>query len=673
MTARPLAQPFLAGVVLLTVFGAAHAQFEEPATIQGFQITDWGGELFLESQLRYEQEQRDNGQDTTETDVFFEEGVELFGRGYVYHPNLLEWSTVLRIGATQQQTSIDGNDLTSDGLLLGYNIQGLILQSKTISGRVFGSMIDQYVARSFAQPLDLNRRTEGFEIYVRTPISLSLLFEHVDSTELSNLREDNEESYRVRMEVVDGRDPDWFTELIYEFEDTQQTLIFDPVTPGAPTTTTDRPEQRHEVILRNNWRFGDPELPHFLAGSVRALHREGFFNNELFLVNQQLNLQHSETLSSFYIGQYVFDKFEDQSEQTLHGEVGVQKRFYDSLILTVEAFATSEEFDSSEQQQYGAFLDADYRKDTPIGDYDLNLRIGRQYESENFEEGIQQIFDEAITLSGFGWERLTQPNVVAGSVTVTDITNAITYVEGVDYELRTTGQFTEIRRRIGTTGIADGETVLVDYASDRSESADHHTDIFDWSQRLELEVFPIAFYTRIRLDLDELDGGDDPGNLDRQILMLGGVELLLAPWTFAAEYEWFETDLAPPWSAYRFRGSYSHPLAIDTQLSISAHYQMLTYRDAQRFGLAPGDDFRESYGVDIDFTTKIRRNMLFRIDARFLRERGRDDQILARIGPSLEWKWGLTDFSVSGFQEYFEQEGDENMATYIEFRLTRRF
>lgn len=539
---RALAAALLVGALTTS----APRAWGQPIPISSFHIDNWEAAIFVRGHHREDDEQRGGG-DFKETDTLFEEGLELSGRGYIYHPNMIEWNAALRVGATQQDIQINDDSLQSDGELLGYNLSALLLKEKQFSGRIFANLTDQFISRSFARPLDVEIRTEGFEVFAKGDFPMSLLFEHTDSTEQSNVRIEEEEAFFVQYEVADKRDPDWFTQLIVEYEDSDELQTFVPAV-GA-STTTPIPDQRIEAFMTNRWAWGrdvTEQLKAFrLTGTARLLHRTGFIENDFALLDQRLDIAHAPDLSSFYGARAFLNETDTQSETSFSGEIGATKRFYDSLSLTPRVFGTHAEFEEGFEQIYGGEITADYRKTIPFGLYHGTMRIGRVQEEEDFGGGTQRIVDEAQTLVGSQRERLNRPNVVSRSILVTDVTNTVVFVEGVDYEVLSFGQFTEIRRLIGTTTIADGQTVLVDYTVDVAERSSFHTNIFDLFQRYTFEDLPLAVYANFRLRDDQLESGVDPGNLNNERRLRVGAELTLGPVLLIAEYEDLDQDLAP--------------------------------------------------------------------------------------------------------------------------------
>lgn len=633
-------------------------------------LHDIGGRVYLETQYRQETEQR-SGITVEETDLFMEQRAELSTRGYYFHPNLLDFSADLRLGFTQQRLSVSDRDFDSDGTLLGYNLNAAILRRKPVSGRIFARMSDRYISRAFARAVQLDRHTEGGELRLRNPIPITVLFQHTAREEASSIRVEDEKTYLVRATVTDNRNINRLTELVYEYETTEETSSFF-APDGSISFTQDLPDERHEVNVVNRWQFGDEQMPHRLTGRLRAMQRTGFFENDVLLFDQRLDLAHSTTFSTFYGATFLLDETDTQEERLAQGQVGFVKQFFESLQLRGQLFGADRQFENGQEQRFGALLDADYRKLTPWGVYSSRLTLGREYQNEAFAGGLRNVRDEGVNLSSLTFANLDLPNVLVPTVTVTDATNTTTFVEGFDYELQNIGNFTQIRRLVGG-GIAEGQLVLVDYQADVATDAEFHTDTVRWSHRLDLDAIPLAIYARLDMVHDTLDSGTNPGNLEKRDRYLLGAELSLDPLTIIGEYEILDQQLSPPWQAYRVRANYFKPLSDVTTIDIGGYYEMLDYQDALAFGLDPGEEFRESVGAFARFVSKLNRHLLVRIEANYDEIRGRDPTTLARVGPSVIWNYGQTELRVSGYHAIYEQSQTEGVTDFISVQFSRRF
>lgn len=662
--------PRSVGLVLLLLAQAGAVQGQSAAPIQAVNVTGLEGDLLLTGHYRIDEETRGDGRKTEEKDVFFREELGLRTSGYFYHPNLVDWNAGLRLGLTQQRIDINDDSFDSDGEVTGYNLSALFLKEKPVSMRAYARKSDDFIDRSFARQIELNTRVHGAEVYIKGQTPISILFERSDSYEESDIRTDDETTDLFRFQITDDRDTDLFTELFYEHEDTDKTATF--FLDGEPPVIQDLPDRRDEVRLTNRWRFPDGDQTHSLYGQSRLLRRRGSFDNDLFSFNQRLDLEHSDTLSTFYRAQVLSDDTDTQKEDLIEGELGFIKQYYQSLTVTGRVFGSDNTFDTSAEQDFGTFFDFDYRKNTPAGRYNSSLGVGTEFTKQTSDSGELGIRDEPVVLAGVTPQQLREPNIVPGSVVVTDVNNAVTYIEGLDYRLQKFGQFTEIVRLV-TGSIANGQLVLVDYEAGAAEDARFQTNRIHWRQRLQIQDTPFALISEYRLRDEKLRSGDDPGNLDRDEIILFGLEFREDPFTIVGEYEQRDQRLSPSSVSYRVRGTYDQVFNDTMTTTVGADYEELRYTDAEDFDFEPGRDFLDRYSVFAHSTVKLRRDLLTRFEASFSDMRGRDNDQLARVGVSLDYRRGNLSFTISGYHEEYEQEDETGESDVVRFTLRRSF
>lgn len=649
----------------------AHAQ-QKHYPIRAFVMYPIKGEAFLRGEFRLEDEQNTgSGFDSREEDLFFEEGLELRSGGYFYHPNLIEFDATLRLGLEQQRIDINDQDYDSEGTIIGYDLSAIILREKPISLRAFASATQDFLDRDFGQRLEINRTHQGLEIFSKGHYPMSLLFENFRLRQESDLRNEDQRTNQFRFTISDQRSRDWTAKLIYQHEDTDQTSIFSPPGGGADILS-DLPVRRDELNINYHRRFGPAERQHRLTGNVHLTNRRGFFENERISTTQRLDLAHSDTFSSYYQLLASSDKTEAQKDQVIGGEVGFSKRFYQSLEVTGRALASGREFSDGSEDIVGAYLNMDYRKKTPLGQYIAALTLGIEHQKEKSGSGQRLILDEVVTLTGVAFSQLIEPNVVPGTIVVTNAANTVTYVEGVDYTLITIGAFTQIARLIGG-GIADPETVLVDYDVQVASDAAFTTDHLDFSNRLKLKHLPLTVYYRYQLRDDRLRSGDDPGNLDTLRGQLAGVELDYKGLKLTAEHESQDQLLFPPIDSIRFKLNYSRRLSRNFNLALGTEYQRLNYDKAVQFGLDPNRAFLNTTRAYGTLTAKIRANTVLRLKSDYIRTQGRENDKLLRLGVNLEWRYRRLDFSLEARHDIFKQISNEGTSDFLGFYLRRRF
>jgi hypothetical protein len=639
--------------------------------IKAVGLLDFGGHLYLKGLLDGDKREQ-NGVVTNEEQTLFEQGVELNTRGYVYHPNLVDWSASIRAGLSQEWVLINDAKRKTNGTLLGYNFASSFFKQKPLSLHVFANQNQSLRDQSFAASTRAESQRQGATIRLRGLFPASLLVETGTNTEDSERRTLDSEVTHIRFRIADKRNRDWLTEFEFDHEDVTEISTF--FNPGDLTgDAVDQSEVINEATLSNLWRFGPGPEKHSLSGSASIIDSKGFSPNRRLLANQRLDLIHSKTLSSFLRGSFDSDEGDRQSERIIDGEVGVRKKFYKSLDVTVRATGRDRVIDDDTEKTIGGFIDANYRKKTPLGLYTSTLLIGREHEERTSGGGARFNQDQSVVLTGLGWTFLSSNNVIDASIVVTNTDNTFIYVLDVDYEIRKTGQITEIRRRAGTTVIADPQTVHVDYLTEGTGDYTYKTDHLRWRHRLVLKKIPITLYTNYSLRDDTLIEGTTPGNFDNARTFLVGAELNNKGLRLAVEREQRDSLISPPSLTHRIRGSYTKPLGRNAKLSLSAKAEKLVYSQAAKFGLEEGADELETFGANAFYTRKLGANTLLHLKSIFLKTQGRDNNMEFTNGFSLLWQYGKLDLSIDGTYDIYEQEKIKGTAYNLMFYLKRKF
>ena len=434
--------------VLLTalVMLAATTANAQQTPIQGFKITDIGGDLFVKGDARREKQNRSFNTRTRERDIFFEQGVNLDIGSYIYHPNFVDLNTSFTVGLTQKRLKVDDERFDSDGSILGYDVTAAILKEKPLSLRLFASQSENVLNRNFAGTFDLDTSQSGLELFLGGGVPISLVLERLTRREEDELRITDERTDHLLLKISDRRDPDWYTELSYDHKDTDEPAVF--FSPGGvDPVKQDLSSGQDELNLSNQWRFGSDPNKLLLSGHLRALRRRGIFDNDTFSIDQRLELAHTDTFSTFYRGAFHSDEIDAEKEESITGEMGFSKQFYESLDVTGRGYLTNTDFNDGFERIGGGELDIDYQKKTPLGLLSSAVRMGLECETERIASGQRSITNEGVHLVGTLPARLESPNVVS-SLLVTNIAMTVIYVENLDYVVTGLGAFTGIRSRL---------------------------------------------------------------------------------------------------------------------------------------------------------------------------------------------------------------------------------
>ena len=669
-----MSRPWTGGAIvfLLMAQAALAAEQVEEQPIAPFRILDWGGDLFANARIQNERQTTSRTPAQKESEIFAEEGIDMRARGYVYHPNLMEWDASVRLGLLQDDLTVNQDKFDTNGTLLGYNLSALLFKEKFVSFRPFASQDQDTHARDFAPSVQTKDQRYGLETDTKGPFPASLLLEEVINHQTGDSLDVDKTTQHLRFSIADQRNSDWMTQLVYDHQDIAETdVLSSPDSTGS--SSQDLPAHIDEVDLINLWKFGPGPDKSSLTGRVHGLNQTGFYEDKDFLVDQLLNLQHTKTFSTFYHLLYDNDQENFQPNDTLTGEVGFRKKIYDSLDITGRLDYTNNKFEGGSQTTEGGFLDFAYKKQTPIGEYVSSMLLGLEDTKQTTATGQKPILNESHTLTGIAFVQLSQPGILTGTLVVTSVDHTKVYVEGVDYVLQTIGAFTQIARLLPTTNITDGQTVLASYSVSAALDDTYATDTFNWNNRINLKALPLALYVNYHLRDQNLTSGQDPNNLDKIHDLLCGAEVNWRDLVVAAEYETIDQILSPPSVAQRVRASYHRKIARDFEGSIGANAETVKYEQATKYGLEPGQDVLNTVGGFLNLTYKIQPNSLLRFRSEFLQTTGQQDTLLFRNSISWEWSYEKLDFSVEARHDIFKQEDTSGTQDVLMFNVRRKF
>jgi hypothetical protein len=361
--------------------------------------------------------------------------------------------------------------------------------------------------------------------------------------------------------------------------------------------------------------------------------------------------------------------------QDTGGEAGFRQKVYDSLEIVGRLDALNHKFTDGTRTEKSRFLELQYRKKTPVGDYSSMMSLGERDTKERTASGEEHITSESVTMAGFGvFVPLKGQNII-GPIKVQNQARTTTYKEGVDYDLQTTGATTSIATRFPLVNFPTAtETVLVDYTVSAPRNAAWTTDFSTWNNRLQLpNGIPVSLYYNFNRQADHLTSGDNPGNLDIETGRLGGAQFEKWGLTITGEHETRDQNLSPPWVASRARAQYLAHIARDLDLNVGGSKEHLLYRNAQQFGLAPGRDGLDTLDGYVRATLRVMRNTLLHAGAEFDQTNGLQNRKYTRLTVGMEWSYRDLEISVEARQSNYVQERTTGQEQSLLFSIRRRF
>ena len=667
--------PWLAVGFALAAAPAAPAQRSgEPIAPKAFGWLDFGGALYVNGQ--WDSQQRTMGASKTdEQQTLLREGVQIHTRGFAYHPNLLDWRLFADVGATQESVSNTGQTQNTKGTLTSYDLSGILLREKFLSADFGASRSDDLRDRDFGQSIKDTRDRYVGRLSSKGKFPASLKVEHSTRTQLGDTQSLDATTDKVKFGISDRRNSNWLTDLTFEREDTQTMSTFQS---GNGESFTDQiPILRDELNITNTYRFGPDPDKHSLSGRVHYLDRTGSYIDKIMSVDETLDLRHSKTFSTFYSASYLTEQTLGQTQDSITAGAGLTKKFYESLTAGLEGNYRDTKYSDGFDKYTRIGGSLDYRKKTPIGLFTSTLQASRENEDQGQASGLFNVRNELVTLTDFNFSQLQRANIVPGSIRVTDANDIFTYVEGLDYILQPNGAFTRIARSGNLvprpTAIDSLQPLHISYTVQVAEASTVATDRLDWHNRLAIKNLPLDVYFRYRSRKDTLTGGEDPNNLEDEKITTVGAEFYKYGLRLAAEHEQADGLLSPPSTTDQLRAGYDRPLGRDLNLHVDAHYRKTQYKNAEQFGLAPGQETLDDLGANAQLTARLSRNVLVRLLTEYAAYTGRENHSLFRNSAELEWRQGKLTFTLKARHETFTQEEQTGQASAITFNLKREF
>jgi hypothetical protein len=392
-------------------------------------------------------------------------------RGYIYHPNLLEFELGGGIAFNHSeakrtqtlQASNEAIETSSSGheLLWNMNLFMRLMKQKPYP-------VSLYYRRS--NPLqqtgnegDYNQLLENYGLQTQLmdvlPMNLNLAFDH-NSAEGQTLdrvidRIDDRLTFKANRFYSRGNR----LEFIYELRQLESRNG----DPRRELVEINRASNR--AYLASNWSFGSNDQFQFSESASYSWAD----NPDVTTLNvaPALRWQHTPKLYSNYRYSFMqIERPEVASKSTTQSALAMvsykpTQRLGINLSADLDKFGEAGGFSEDSHGGRGRFnYDRDLSSTSRIS---ISGALGYQLRDRQSEIGRIDIFEEIHILVGTTPATLNRDYVVADSIVVRNETGSQTFIKGIDYQVRTLGTQTQIERLIRGS-ILDGETVSVDYS-----------------------------------------------------------------------------------------------------------------------------------------------------------------------------------------------------------------
>ncbi|MFQ5697001.1 MAG: hypothetical protein ACE5IL_01800 [Myxococcota bacterium] len=495
-------------VALTLVAGTAFAQ-----QIRLARVTEVSG--YTELGLRAEKDRRDRnskGSALRSSELRLDQLLHLDLDGYLYHPRFVRFhgSGELHFfqtpvsGGSSVLRSVD-RELASGSWILTF------LEEHPYGLNVFGNVSDQDVDASFTPTFLLHNELFGATFHFRRgPLPFQVTYDQRSraGTGPTSVIDEVGTDFSVRSDYRIGESSQGGLEYRRSVDDIrQQDQIIDRSSFSVDNVTYLDPERRRR--LRGNLRF-------FQQVDVSRLTRLSALGG--------LDWRHSKRLTSRLNLDLEQTRIAGQRTTNWNLEAGARHQLYESLASDLAIYARLQDATFGSDNSFGGTLSEQYTKRLGgWGRVNLSLIPFGQLEQIRSSQDTAQVVDEGQVLQDAVPAVLKQPDVLPGSIVVTDAAGLIVFQESLDYAVQIRGSQTEILRLAGGA-IANLDTVLVDYEHRLPSAQDVLLSGVNGQLRVSLPLGIALFGTLLDQNQRKLSG-DLTSKLESRNRLSSGIEL----------------------------------------------------------------------------------------------------------------------------------------------------
>ncbi|MFQ5609770.1 MAG: hypothetical protein ACE5F8_05815, partial [Woeseiaceae bacterium] len=424
--------------------------------------------------------------------------------------------------------------------------------------------------------------------------------------------------------------------LLTEYVDQVRTI-------GVQTIDVDR----FLANLNSNYSFSGSSR---LTSTVFGLNSDSQVSkSKTFLWSERLMVQHKPNLRSDYTARFDSRENENFRSDARILSAGIEHLLYENLTTRLELYSSNDDFNDGQVDVGEADLNFRYVRKIPTGVLSISNGYAYRLEDNNIDAASSQVLNESLSLTGSAQEFLARSNVDVASIVVTDATETVTFIEGIDYAVSIVGTSVSIERLI-FGGIADGDTVLVDYVF--ATRAPFEADRFSSRFGVNLQLWRTLrlYYNFSRIE-EDLISGTRPSDLSDDRIRRLGASLRWRFSTTTVDYEVRDT-VRTPLKRRRYQQSFAFRPTPSFSFGVSASYAKTDFLDT-------GSD-SQAHGYAANLRWDLGRWGRFEIDA-FTRDIDGESQQIRSEG--LVSRWSLRYGAWNLFARYEDLDEADDLTT----------
>ena len=650
---------------LLALMGAAvrnaHAQI--PADVempQAFQL--YPGATYVEANIEAERAVSSAGVPSvslTQQRLLIQPVLGLGINGSIYHPNLVAISLATELGLDWQGSQlVPGGSGSDANFLQRYHGELDLVRQQPYSTSFFADKDQTYRDYDFFSRVRVDtERYGGRTGYSAGPVPFSLTFQHYDEVTDDIFRPARLAEDTVAFSAQNLRDTAaGNTQLTYNFDSFQR----------QDDGFSNQRGLSQILSLFDTESFGREGWAHLNSLLNYSSLAETVLPTDMLLVHENLQLQHSPRLNSFY--EYNFDTTSagQADATTQQGRAGLTHQLYENLTTTLDLhgyqISASSPGNSLESSRFGTALGLQYvRNLSQWGNLTAGYAGTIDREDRSASGQSLSIIDEVHTLTDGSITFLNQPSVDISTIHVVASSHTMVYLPHIDYLVTSRGLMTEIQRLPGGK-IPNGGKVLVSYSAVVEASAGFSSFDNSFNFRIDFWNGLVGVYGRwTKLDYS---GGEQLHlrSLDDKIV---GVDTTLGWLRAGAEHEVSDSNLAG-YERDRLFESLLFSSVFGGNFGVDFDQNWTTYYDNQ--------SQESSYGFLLHYDSVLAPNLSFNCEGGVQIQRGTTfDRNLAVARAGLDWTMGKLIVKL-GYEYNLESHiYDSRERNYLFVRVRRNF
>lgn len=395
------------------------------------------------------------------------EEVFILSHSYIYHPRLLS----LDVGGgpvfDRSWHEVDGVSRQRNSPQYNLTARATVLRDKPYTGELFYDRRNQTQSLGPALALTTRNTRYGTSLSLRDPVTpvpmtLELASSDNDGRDDAQVINDRTRQARFTTSANLGKLGSSTFQYLGSRQDSAsgsfgrpiQTSRFDTTTALLETRLKLGPADRYDLSNRvafNTSRYRVTEgLPSRLRNLSFAL---------------DLRDRHSDVLQTYEHYDFNSSKQGDQAATVHAASAGLSYAFGTGLSGALAGRGESYRGSHLGYSLWALDASMQYQKALPLGQATLSYNASYSRRDQQAMAQGSRLLGEHVTLAGTSPVTLGKPQVLLGSVMVSNLSRTQTFLEDRDYVLTRIGLGVRIQRLIGGN-IVDGQEVLIDYDFD---------------------------------------------------------------------------------------------------------------------------------------------------------------------------------------------------------------